>query len=168
MRRYESSSLNYTGIDMHEGEDVGGWDTVLKRKEFDELFANQQASLSLQSAVLSAFNNTEIEDEIVVKKPIENQPNTSTSKSTTITQKYGGSSQKNSTSFDTQVPAQKPKEEIEIPIVTAGDIVHHKLFGEGIISFMDKAQKKIRVKFNVGEKLFVYPDAFIQGHLKSK
>ena len=26
--------------------------------------------------------------------------------------------------------------------------------------------KKIRVKFSVGEKLFVYPDAFVQGHLK--
>ena len=28
-RRYENSSLSYTGIDKHEGEKVGGWDTVL-------------------------------------------------------------------------------------------------------------------------------------------
>ena len=44
-RRYENSSLNYTGIDKHENENVGGWDTVLTRKEYDELYAGQQASM---------------------------------------------------------------------------------------------------------------------------
>ena len=28
-KRYEDASLSYTGIDCHEGEDCGGWDTVL-------------------------------------------------------------------------------------------------------------------------------------------
>ena len=27
-KRYEDSSLTYTGIDKHEGKDIGGWDTV--------------------------------------------------------------------------------------------------------------------------------------------
>ena len=44
-KRYEDSSLCYTGIDKHAGEDVGGWDTVIKRSEYDALFYNQQASL---------------------------------------------------------------------------------------------------------------------------
>ena len=44
-------------------------------------------------------------------------------------------------------------------------ICRHKTFGEGTISFMDKAQKKIRVQFHVGEKMFLYPDAFVNGHL---
>ena len=26
-KRYEDSSLSYTGIDKHEGMDVGGWDS---------------------------------------------------------------------------------------------------------------------------------------------
>jgi hypothetical protein len=163
-RRYESSSLNYAGIDMHEGEDVGGWDTVLKRQEFDELYANQQASMSLESAILSAFNN--VEEEVVVKKPVEKKTTATTPSSTTITQRYGIPSQQTSSNTATQIPVQKPKEEIKIPVVNVGDTVRHKVFGEGTISFMDKAQKKIRVKFGVGEKLFVYPDAFIQGHLK--
>ncbi len=163
-RRYESSSLNYAGIDMHEGEDVGGWDTVLKRQEFDELYANQQASMSLESAILSAFNN--VEEEVVVKKPVEKKATATTPSSATITQRYGIPSQQSNTNTATQIPVQKPKEEIKIPVVNAGDTVRHKVFGEGTISFMDKAQKKIRVKFGVGEKLFVYPDAFIQGHLK--
>lgn len=45
-KRYEDSSLSYTGIDRHAGEDVGGWDTVMKREDYEALFYNQQSSLS--------------------------------------------------------------------------------------------------------------------------
>ncbi len=44
-RRYEDASLVYTGVNLHKNEDVGGWDTVLKRQEYDKLFAKQQQSL---------------------------------------------------------------------------------------------------------------------------
>jgi hypothetical protein len=166
-RRYESSSLNYAGIDMHEGEDVGGWDTVLKRQEFDELYANQQSSMTIESAILSAFNDVD-EGVISVAKNIETNTTPAISASTSITQKYGIAPSKTSTDSVVQVPVQKPKEEIQVPVVNMGDTVRHKLFGEGTISFMDKAQKKIRVKFSAGEKVFVYPDAFLDKHLKVK
>ncbi len=39
-KRYEDSSLSYTGIDKHAGEDIGGWDTVIKRSEYEALFYN--------------------------------------------------------------------------------------------------------------------------------
>jgi hypothetical protein len=42
-KRYEDASLVYTGIDKHEGEKVGGWDTVLKKEEFKEIFENRGA-----------------------------------------------------------------------------------------------------------------------------
>lgn len=32
-------------MEKHAGEDVGGWDTVVKRKEYEDLFYNQQESL---------------------------------------------------------------------------------------------------------------------------
>lgn len=35
-KRYEDASLSYTGIDKHENENVGLFDTVITRKEFDE------------------------------------------------------------------------------------------------------------------------------------
>jgi len=35
-KRYEDSSLRYIGINRHEGEDVGLYDTVITNKEFDE------------------------------------------------------------------------------------------------------------------------------------
>lgn len=36
-KRYEDDSLSYAGIDRHEGEQVGGFDTVLTRQEFEEM-----------------------------------------------------------------------------------------------------------------------------------
>lgn len=44
-KRYEDSSLSYTGINMHSGEDVGGWDTVLRKEEYEKLYYRQQATL---------------------------------------------------------------------------------------------------------------------------
>jgi hypothetical protein len=44
-KRYEDSSLSYTGLDMHKSEAVGGFDTVISREEFDHLFGKQQASM---------------------------------------------------------------------------------------------------------------------------
>lgn len=40
-KRYEDSSLRYTGIDRHEGEDIGLFDTSIKRSEEDLIFENQ-------------------------------------------------------------------------------------------------------------------------------
>lgn len=39
-RRYEDSSLKYTGINKYEGEDIGLFDTVINRQEFDKAFEN--------------------------------------------------------------------------------------------------------------------------------
>jgi hypothetical protein len=44
-KRYEDSSLSYTGIDKHKGEAVGGYDTVLTREEYDRLYGSQQLSV---------------------------------------------------------------------------------------------------------------------------
>lgn len=157
-RRYENSSLNYTGIDMHEGEDIGGWDTVLRRDEYNALYANQQATLSLQSVLLaSAEEESEIVSKLTKDKPI-------TPASKTVTQKYGITSP-TVPSHAAAVPIQKPKQEIMIPDIKVGNTVRHKTFGEGKVAFMDKAQKKIRVRFKIGEKTFVFPDAFINGFL---
>jgi len=40
-KRYEDSSLSYTGINKHEGEDIGLYDTVLTRKEYHAIIVNQ-------------------------------------------------------------------------------------------------------------------------------
>ena len=39
-KRYEDASLSYTGIDKHEGEDIGLYDTVITRKDAQKVFEN--------------------------------------------------------------------------------------------------------------------------------
>jgi hypothetical protein len=40
-KRYEDPSLVYTGVNKHEGEDIGLYDTVLSRKDYDFTFVNE-------------------------------------------------------------------------------------------------------------------------------
>jgi len=40
-KRYEDASLEYTGINKHEGEEVGLYDTVLSREDYEETFVNE-------------------------------------------------------------------------------------------------------------------------------
>jgi hypothetical protein len=42
-KRYEDNSLSYTGINRHEGEDIGLYDTVLTRKDVQTAFENISA-----------------------------------------------------------------------------------------------------------------------------
>ncbi|MGN0845351.1 MAG: GIY-YIG nuclease family protein [Kiritimatiellia bacterium] len=45
-KRYEDGSISYTGIDPHAADEtVGGWDTAMDRKAFDELYRGQQRSM---------------------------------------------------------------------------------------------------------------------------
>jgi len=39
-KRYEDASLSYTGINRHEGEDIGLYDTVITRKDAQKVFEN--------------------------------------------------------------------------------------------------------------------------------
>jgi len=40
-KRYEDSSLTYTGINKHEGEDIGLYDTVLTTRDYQSTFVNE-------------------------------------------------------------------------------------------------------------------------------
>lgn len=141
-RKYENSSLNYTGIDKHEGEAVGGWDTVLRREEYEALYSKQQATVTdLSDAIISATETKTVPES-------------------------GASSKIDTTSAEKTVnPEKHEKPQIDwehiLADVGVGTTVKHKLFGEGTISKMDKAKKYIHVKFKKGEKQFVFPDAFI-------
>lgn len=64
-RRYEDSSLSYTGIDKHQGEDIGGWDATIKRKEVEDLFYNQAPSVVITEAEL--MRKRKVNNEAVFK-----------------------------------------------------------------------------------------------------
>lgn len=141
-RKYENSSLSYTGNDMHEGEAVGGWDTVLRREEYEALYSKQQATIAdLTDAISPTDTNTQRKTSNIVR-------------SVTTTHKP---------------VVSQPASEIDwnkiLASVSVGTIVNHKTFGDGIVVWMDNAKKHIRVKFANGEKPFIFPNAFTGGFL---
>lgn len=147
-RKYENSSLNYTGIDKHEGEAIGGWDTVLRREEYEELYSKQQATISDLSDTIASPTETKT----VTKTSANAKANI------TVRKAVEGKKQ------------EKPQIDWEhiLADVGIGTTVTHKIFGEGTISKMDKAKKYIHVKFKNGEKQFIFPDSFISGFLSVK
>lgn len=43
-KRYEDASLEYIGINKHSGEEIGLYDTVVTRKEYEQIFVNEPHS----------------------------------------------------------------------------------------------------------------------------
>ncbi len=55
---------------------------------------------------------------------------------------------------------------IDTSKIVVGAKVTHKKFGEGEIVNIDKKDKYLTVRFSIGEKKFVNPDAFTKGFLE--
>jgi hypothetical protein len=165
-KRYEDSSLSYTGIDKHEGKDIGGWDTVIKREEYDRLFYNQQATMK---SINSIFEEAIEED--VKPASVAPMPEPKPVATTFVTGEFGikpplSKVAEHKNPYYASSQADEKTEEFVIPEISEGDVVKHKSFGDGIVTKLDKAGKHIRVKFAAGEKTFIFPDAFMQGFLK--
>ena len=160
-KRYEDSSLSYTGIDKHEGKDVGGWDTVLKKEEYEQLFYNQQATMETTPSAQPDKPDRIGNVDIPVKKP---EP-VSKPKTEYITGQYGV---KPPVPIEIKEPERKKEIQIDLSGVVDKATVYHKTFGEGTVTKLDKAKKHIRVKFAVGEKNFIFPDAFEMGFLRTE
>lgn len=141
-RKYENSSLSYTGIDKHAGEAVGGWDTVLRREEYDALYSKQQATLTdFEKALLPGAY---LDDSVIERQ--------ATAKADDKDENEQG----------------KDIWETILANVKAGDGVTHKKFGDGTITWIGVDKKYLKVKFAVGEKQFIFPDAFVMGFLTLK
>ena len=177
-KRYEDSSLSYTGINKHSDEDVGLWDTVVKRTEYEALFTNQQSTMDapVQAAddipdepyftaddeadefeepvqPSAKKNKKQGADVITYTVPVEKIAEKP--KFSFITEQYG---------IHTPIAPVKPKEEPkEIVDVSIGMKVSHKTFGEGTV--VEIKNNLITVAFEKGEKRFQIPDIFDRGQL---
>ena len=123
-KRYEDASLCYTGIDHNSDKDVGGWDTVLKRGEYEKLFYRQQEAVQEERAEPGA-----------------------------------------DVSAAGEVPEAERQAEYALPDVKPGAAVRHERFGDGIVTKLDKSGQSVRIRFEEGEKAFLYPDDFRDGFL---
>ncbi len=119
-KRYEDASLTYTGINKHTADEVGGWDTTIRRTEYEKLFYNQQSSMT--NIDYGSYSRSDVSEE--VKRP-----------------------------------------EAKLETIGVGSSVLHKKFGKGVVAKINKNEKFIYVKFMLGEKKFIFPDAFVMGFL---
>lgn len=152
-KRYEDASLVYTGIDAHDEDEIGGWDTSIRREEYNRLFYNQQASMAVN------------EHEEDIPEPFEpaSRPTPTAAKPQSVTAQFGIKSPEP----EKPKPAPIKKEpEIKAPDVTVGMKVFHKAFKDGTVVKFDGSF--VTVKFDMGEKKFMYPTGFIGGFLEIK
>ena len=176
-KRYEDSSLNYTGIDRHEGEAVGGYDTVLTREEYDRLFGSQQVTLSMKNqAIDDTADIPEIEDasdsddDDDDDEPEQQVPQ----KSKSIPSKLLSSL----SSHDSSRPQQditkssstlrklqtSDRAKISVPQIAIGNKVWHQRFGSGRVVQINDG--KIVVAFGIGEKTMEFPQTFERGIIR--
>ena len=161
-KRYEDASLTYTGINKHDNDEVGGWDTTIRKTQYERLFYNQQSSMSAIDH--STYTQT-------TESPKEVRPvNRETAKPAAVQAKPAVATQPTKPLV---VPVSKPEpasgsddlrarlEKIEVE-----DLVHHKKFGKGEVVKINKNEKFIFIKFMLGEKKFIFPDAFLMGFLE--
>lgn len=162
-KRYEDASLIYTGIDKHEGEEVGGWDTSLRREEYEKLFFNQQASMAAPT-----YGTYIVEDNDNEGRELHDNKVEYGTKATPEATKPVRQSVPANYKPIPKKPAQAPKSEAEelYDNVGEGTVVTHKKFGVGQVTKIDKKAQYIFVSFkDGGEKKFLFPGAFTAGFL---
>ena len=161
-KRYEDASLTYTGLDKHEDDEVGGWDTSIRKTEYEKLYYNLQASItSIDSSVYTKHIESEKKKVTTARSA---QPQRSERYSSPAISPAPMTVQPSASnmpqSAKTEAEIMKGLETLEI-----GCTVTHKKFGKGKVERINKNEKFIFVKFIVGEKKFVFPDAFLMGFL---
>jgi hypothetical protein len=150
--------LTYTGIDKHADDEVGGWDTTIRRTQYEKLFYNQQSSMTSidKNAYASVSEPSSRKIENKTEAPVIKHREEKSSFPTTKVR------------MDEVHQQLQEKDMDKFTALSEGSIVHHKKFGEGRVVKIINNEKFIHVKFTIGEKKFVYPDAFMMGFLEVK
>ena len=179
-KRYEDASLSYTGINRHANDEVGGWDTTIRKAEYEKLFYNQQSSMTDIDATAYLPKVEAVEVKRVEVKPIESKPTVLTAEVKHILKEQTVQAiqpqsveqmRKEAIEKLKELPPEKAQELIDLVMkldtLEVNSIVYHDKFGKGNVTKINKNEKFIYVKFDFGgEKKFIFPDAFSMGFLK--
>ena len=167
-KRYEDSSLSYTGINKHEGEKVGLFNTVIN---YEEMFIEQQASTEAPPV-----DENDIPDAPYVFEPEEEEELPPEPKKPAKGKKKAEAPVQVTKPVQPPKPAPAPiKPPVPKPItapkpafdensVQVGAKVIHKAFGPGIVKTLGNG--RMTVAFSDIEKPFIFPSAFLQVFLK--
>ena len=179
-KRYEDASLSYTGINRHANDEVGGWDTTIRKAEYEKLFYNQQSSMTDIDATAYLPKEEAVEVKRVETKPIESKPTVVTTEVKPIQKEQTVQAiqpqsveqmRKEAIEKLKELPPEKAQELIDLVMkldtLEVNSVVYHDKFGKGNVTKINKNEKFIYVKFDFGgEKKFIFPDAFSMGFLK--
>lgn len=173
-KRYEDSSLSYTGLpSKHKGKDVGLYDTVLSAEDYALLNESQQYSMhsigyvddELPESLPSDFDDLEEDDEIdeivQVRRVHEAEdplaispvlPKKPTLKQSQKAERIQGDGQEDQNDLA-----------IDVSGVKVGSILTHKAFGEGVVVQM--GNDFVVLDFKGSTKMYRYPGSILQGFL---
>lgn len=153
-KRYEDASLTYTGINRHVADEVGGWDTTIRKSQYEKLFYNQQSSMlsgdyDSYSKDEASISGSSIIIEPKQTEPMKTEPSSAPSSETVP--------QQGQTETDVRILLDR---------LQTGSTVTHKKFGKGEVVKFNSNEKYLYVRFIIGEKKFIFPDAFLMGFLE--
>lgn len=161
-KRYEDASLSYTGIDRHEGENRGGWDTVITDADYNSMFALQQASMEVPIHSVDDLPEKPFLDFAEAVRDMD-QPK----KEKQIAEKpaaYRRHLEKPRYTPSVPKPAEPaPQKQVDLSRVMVGSQLRHKAFGMGTVKEIQGGL--IVVVFGGTEKKFQFPGALLQGFL---
>ena len=167
-KRYEDSSLTYTGVNRHANDEVGGWDTTIRREQYERLFYNQQTSMTSvdSSSYLRVENDAESKPKAKRMSPEVPPMRKPIVSSHSVAAEPAPEPLRPMVDENQAIDVEALKE--RLASLEAGDSVVHKKFGTGKVVRMNKNEKFIHVRFLEGEKKFIFPDAFMSGFLSLK
>lgn len=160
-KRYEDASLTYTGIDKHTNDEVGGWDTTIRKTQYEKLFYNQQSSMNeidyssySRSREATEDKRAEQQRTMVKAEQPQHKPVVQPQPAIAIT-------------VEPVSQEKQAVQDLETKLESIGidSTVVHKKFGKGTVVKINKNEKFIHIKFTLGEKKFIFPDAFVLGFL---
>ena len=174
-RRYEDSSLSYAGVNRHEGERVGLFDTSLT--DFEYMAVAQEESMVAPNGLARTAANTA---NTSVTRTVET---TSVAEASTATGEAAArehtpaSARAGRGALPTTLPSAKEAirnrptvTQEQLDTLSKGDRVFHKAFGYGRVAGLNDSY--IEVTFDSDNKKrkpsrkFMFPSAFFQGLLQ--
>ena len=185
-KRYEDASLEYTGINRHEGEKVGGWDTVISKEDYEAMASQQLFSMDSPVSTIGEIpaaqnfknidadsvdaNTKEEKEKTTENKPVVEEPATTQQQNTTKIFDPGIIRQQTYNPYSlayqsaTANPHKPEPLQIDTSDITPGVTIVHKAFGNGTVISVDS--NRILIDFDGIEKKFPFPGAFLYGFLQ--
>ena len=162
-KRYEDASLSYTGINRHEGENRGGWDTVITDADYNKMFALQQASMEAPAPAANDVPENPVSSFMEAAKPLSEKKPIAVAKEPIPYRKPERFAEAVVAPKQVEPVAPAPKKEVDLSQVKVGCRLRHKAFGMGVVNRIDHGV--IVVAFGNTEKKFPFPGALLEGFL---